>query len=221
MNRRRRLGADTLTILRTSEFIPLGETHSQNFCPSEKKKTMLAQLPALPNPPSWFPGHMMKFTRMLPALLKRTNVVLEIRDSRLPLTSINRTLEGGYIKMRLPFSLLAFHAGIHVRHFNPSPRLSDHMTSSQTDTLKAVVLFFFILSFFIYWAHETSFAFNSLFGYQCLTRTSLILQVHFGNGGLNVDGIRLIRADVSSPPKPVNTLWCLTSAILSQRGVWR
>lgn len=36
----------------------------------------------------------MKFTRMLPALLKRTNVVLEIRDSRLPLTSINRTLEG-------------------------------------------------------------------------------------------------------------------------------
>ena len=36
----------------------------------------------------------MKFTRMLPALLKRTNVVLELRDSRLPLTSINRTLEG-------------------------------------------------------------------------------------------------------------------------------
>ena len=36
----------------------------------------------------------MKFTRMLPALLKRTNVVLELRDSRLPLTSINRSLEG-------------------------------------------------------------------------------------------------------------------------------
>lgn len=31
---------------------------------------------------------------MLPALLTRTDVVLEIRDSRLPLTSINRTLEG-------------------------------------------------------------------------------------------------------------------------------
>jgi len=54
----------------------------------------LTHLPALPSPPSWFPGHMVKFTRMLPALLKRTNVVLELRDSRLPLTSINRTLEG-------------------------------------------------------------------------------------------------------------------------------
>ena len=54
----------------------------------------LIHLADLPGPPSWFPGHMMKFTRMLPALLKRTNVVLEIRDSRLPLTSINRTLEG-------------------------------------------------------------------------------------------------------------------------------
>ncbi|PPQ73748.1 hypothetical protein CVT26_011868 [Gymnopilus dilepis] len=62
---------------------------------------VLAQLPALPPPPSWFPGHMMKFTRMLPALLKRTNVVLEIRDSRLPLTSINRTLEGALNKWRL------------------------------------------------------------------------------------------------------------------------
>lgn len=50
--------------------------------------------PILPMAPSWFPGHMMKFTRMLPALLTRTDVVLEIRDSRLPLTSINRSLEG-------------------------------------------------------------------------------------------------------------------------------
>ncbi|KAF5357039.1 hypothetical protein D9756_006734 [Leucocoprinus leucothites] len=51
------------------------------------------QMPPLPVPPSWFPGHMMKFTRMLPSLLTRTDVVLEIRDSRLPLTSINRSLE--------------------------------------------------------------------------------------------------------------------------------
>ncbi|KAF8069003.1 P-loop containing nucleoside triphosphate hydrolase protein [Lyophyllum atratum] len=58
-------------------------------------------LPSLPIPPSWFPGHMMKFTRMLPALLTRTDVVLEIRDSRLPLTSINRTLEGALQKWRL------------------------------------------------------------------------------------------------------------------------
>ncbi|KAJ7100248.1 P-loop containing nucleoside triphosphate hydrolase protein [Mycena belliarum] len=57
--------------------------------------------PLLPMPPSWFPGHMMKFTRMLPALLTRTDVVLELRDSRLPLTSINRTLEGALQKWRL------------------------------------------------------------------------------------------------------------------------
>ncbi|KAF9480578.1 P-loop containing nucleoside triphosphate hydrolase protein [Pholiota conissans] len=61
----------------------------------------LPQLPALPAPSSWFPGHMMRFTRQLPALLKRTNVVLEIRDARLPLTSINRTLEGALRKWRL------------------------------------------------------------------------------------------------------------------------
>ncbi|KAF8234985.1 P-loop containing nucleoside triphosphate hydrolase protein [Tricholoma matsutake] len=57
-------------------------------------------MPVLPAPPSWFPGHMMKFKRMLPALLTRTDVVLEIRDSRLPLTSINRTLEGALHKWR-------------------------------------------------------------------------------------------------------------------------
>ncbi|KAJ7211310.1 P-loop containing nucleoside triphosphate hydrolase protein [Mycena pura] len=57
--------------------------------------------PALPTPPSWFPGHMTKFTRMLPTLLTRTDVVLELRDSRLPLTSINRTLEGALQKWRL------------------------------------------------------------------------------------------------------------------------
>jgi hypothetical protein len=50
--------------------------------------------PALPAPPSWFPGHMNQFKRQLPVLLKHTNVVLELRDARLPLTSINRTFEG-------------------------------------------------------------------------------------------------------------------------------
>ncbi|KAK7034551.1 Mitochondrial GTPase 1 [Paramarasmius palmivorus] len=58
-------------------------------------------LPVLPSPPSWYPGHMMKFTRMLPSLLTRTDVVLELRDSRLPLTSINRTLEGALRKWRI------------------------------------------------------------------------------------------------------------------------
>ena len=50
--------------------------------------------PALPVPPSWFPGHMLQFQKMLPALLNKTDVVLELRDSRLPLTSINRNFEG-------------------------------------------------------------------------------------------------------------------------------
>ncbi|THU99122.1 P-loop containing nucleoside triphosphate hydrolase protein [Dendrothele bispora CBS 962.96] len=58
-------------------------------------------LPVLPAPPSWYPGHMMKFTKMLPTLLTRTDVVLELRDSRLPLTSINRTLEGALRKWRM------------------------------------------------------------------------------------------------------------------------
>ncbi|KAJ3980903.1 P-loop containing nucleoside triphosphate hydrolase protein [Lentinula detonsa] len=58
-------------------------------------------LPLLPVPPSWYPGHMMKFTRMLPSLLTRTDVVVEIRDSRLPLTSINKSLEGALRKWRL------------------------------------------------------------------------------------------------------------------------
>jgi len=37
---------------------------------------------------------MTKFSRMLPALLTRTDVVLELRDARLPLTSVNGNFEG-------------------------------------------------------------------------------------------------------------------------------
>ncbi len=48
---------------------------------------------ALPRPPSWYPGHMAAFAKALPSLLVNTNVVLEVRDSRLPLTSINHALE--------------------------------------------------------------------------------------------------------------------------------
>lgn len=49
--------------------------------------------PALPVPPSWFPGHMNRFTKQLPSMLSRTHVVIEVRDARLPLTSINRNLQ--------------------------------------------------------------------------------------------------------------------------------
>ncbi|KAF8326819.1 P-loop containing nucleoside triphosphate hydrolase protein [Cantharellus anzutake] len=48
---------------------------------------------ALARPPSWYPGHMAAFAKALPSLLANTNVVLEVRDSRLPLTSINPALE--------------------------------------------------------------------------------------------------------------------------------
>ncbi|EIW78372.1 P-loop containing nucleoside triphosphate hydrolase protein [Coniophora puteana RWD-64-598 SS2] len=61
---------------------------------------MQAVLPFLPAPPSWFPGHMSRFTKQLPSLLSRTDVLLEIRDSRLPLTSINNNLEGAIHKWR-------------------------------------------------------------------------------------------------------------------------
>jgi len=56
--------------------------------------------PVLPVPPSWYPGHMTQFARMLPSILRRTDVVLELRDSRLPLTSINRNFEGALQKWR-------------------------------------------------------------------------------------------------------------------------
>lgn len=68
--------------------------------------------PALPPPPSWFPGHMNRFAKQLPALLSQTDVVLEIRDSRLPLTSINHNFEGeqwiifvGFFSPTWPFYL--------------------------------------------------------------------------------------------------------------------
>ncbi|VDB90981.1 unnamed protein product [Peniophora sp. CBMAI 1063] len=61
---------------------------------------MQAIAPFLPAPPSWYPGHMTQFARLLPQLLQRTDVVLELRDARLPLTSINRTFEGALQKWR-------------------------------------------------------------------------------------------------------------------------
>ena len=63
--------------------------------------------PALSAPPSWFPGHMNQFKRQLPVLLKQTDVVLELRDARLPLTSINRTFEGRSALLFISLSRLA------------------------------------------------------------------------------------------------------------------
>ncbi|KDQ13366.1 hypothetical protein BOTBODRAFT_33687 [Botryobasidium botryosum FD-172 SS1] len=57
-------------------------------------------LPPLPVAPSWFPGHMAAFARALPSLLNNTHIVLEVRDARLPLTSINPVLEKTVEKWR-------------------------------------------------------------------------------------------------------------------------
>ncbi|KAF8320408.1 P-loop containing nucleoside triphosphate hydrolase protein [Clavulina sp. PMI_390] len=55
---------------------------------------------ALPPPPSWYPGHMAAFAKALPNLLPKTHVVLEVRDIRLPLTSINPQLENALAQWR-------------------------------------------------------------------------------------------------------------------------
>ncbi|WVW81910.1 hypothetical protein I302_103910 [Kwoniella bestiolae CBS 10118] len=52
--------------------------------------------PAFPYPariPSWFAGHMSRSLRELPTLLENIDLVIEARDSRLPLTSINSTFD--------------------------------------------------------------------------------------------------------------------------------
>lgn len=54
----------------------------------------------LPVAPSWYPGHMNAFNKLLPALLARTDIVLELRDTRMPLTSINPTFESTVSRWR-------------------------------------------------------------------------------------------------------------------------
>lgn len=46
------------------------------------------------NPISWYPGHMAKARRLLEAQLKRVDIVLELCDARLPLSSRNPDLDG-------------------------------------------------------------------------------------------------------------------------------
>jgi hypothetical protein len=54
---------------------------------------MVLRGPPLPPAISWYPGHMASFSKSLPTLLQSTHVVLEARDARLPLTSINPAFE--------------------------------------------------------------------------------------------------------------------------------
>ena len=38
---------------------------------------------------NWFPGHMFKAGKQLQQMLKRVDAVLELRDARIPLASVN------------------------------------------------------------------------------------------------------------------------------------
>ncbi|KAI0252511.1 P-loop containing nucleoside triphosphate hydrolase protein [Lactifluus subvellereus] len=72
--------------------------------------------PPLPPPQSWYPGHMTQFSRILPTLLARTDVVLELRDARLPLSSLNRNFEGVLNRWRTERVQLSKHAAASSSH---------------------------------------------------------------------------------------------------------
>lgn len=42
---------------------------------------------------NWFPGHMAKTYKLLPEQIKKVDIFLEIRDSRIPFTSGNTELD--------------------------------------------------------------------------------------------------------------------------------
>ena len=46
-----------------------------------------------PNPIQWFPGHMTKAKRQMEENLKKVDLVIEIRDARIPYSSKNPMLE--------------------------------------------------------------------------------------------------------------------------------
>lgn len=96
-------------IARRSWCLRYGRRGSATFCSHAKTRADfsfrspspsdgMSFLPATTS--SWFPGHMAAFTRQLPSLLAQTHVVLEVRDVRLPLTSINPSLEAALDKWR-------------------------------------------------------------------------------------------------------------------------
>ena len=42
---------------------------------------------------NWYPGHMLKAKKELAEQLKRVDVVLEMRDARIPVSSVNQDFE--------------------------------------------------------------------------------------------------------------------------------
>lgn len=54
---------------------------------------MSAAFPLPSRIPSWFAGHMASSLRSLPSVLQNIDLVIEVRDARLPLTSVNPAFE--------------------------------------------------------------------------------------------------------------------------------
>lgn len=63
-------------------------THSSYHPP-----IMAAAFPLPSRIPSWFAGHMASSLRTLPSVLQNIDMVIEVRDARLPLTSVNPAFE--------------------------------------------------------------------------------------------------------------------------------
>ena len=65
-----------------------------NFLTGYTTDTILDMAFPLPSRiPSWFAGHMASSLRRLPSILQDIDLVIEVRDARLPLTSVNPAFE--------------------------------------------------------------------------------------------------------------------------------
>jgi hypothetical protein len=64
---------------------------SKHFQPTSNMAAAAFPLPT--RIPSWFAGHMASSLRTLPSILQNIDLVIEVRDARLPLTSVNPAFE--------------------------------------------------------------------------------------------------------------------------------
>ena len=76
---------------------------------------------------NWYPGHMLKAKKELSKQLKRVDVVLEMRDARIPLSSINQDFEEllGHKKRILVFNKTALADQVVTRKWEESYLIQD------------------------------------------------------------------------------------------------
>ena len=76
---------------------------------------------------NWYPGHMLRAKKELAEKLKRVDVVLEIRDARIPLSSVNQDFEEllGHKKRILIFNKTALADQEVTRNWEESFRTQD------------------------------------------------------------------------------------------------